>query len=192
MSSEHVEHPDQAAFLRFIAHLHALRASGTIWPSAPFEALIGLMAHCSWEIVPTRTASGRQQFLYTLRSAQDTAYPPDPVLGRRWYFAGSFNRGEPLSAGLSRVGGEDLRQVGRLVYPKLAGVINWFKEKRGPTVGLVFRCEYVGEAIPPDTQWLDWDQPPQPMIECHRILVERLIHAIRDGETAPWYLEDPR
>ena len=184
-------HSDREAFLRYLAHLMELRAAGQPWPAVVFEAMVKVMAHCSWEPIPTRLRVGKLQFLYCLRSADDVAYSPDSVKGRPWYFGGSYNRGEPASQGLCRVEAHDFKGRGRLVSRQFAGCVNWHREPRGPDVGLVFLCCYEGET-PPDAQWFDWDQPPEHMIEGHRILVERVIQAIRDEEKTPWFLDDPR
>lgn len=183
-------HPDEAAFLRYLTHLQALRAAGRPWPRPVYEAMLKLMSHCSWEPVPTRQHRGRLQFLYSLRDADDLAYPPDPVKGQPWYFAGAYNRGEPSADAFARISAEDF-PGGRLRNPQLVGCMNWYREPRGPDVGLVFRCEYEGE-VPPHCRWYDWDQLPDHMIACHRMLAERVIQAIRDGESTPWFVDDPR
>jgi len=152
--------------------------------------LLNVLSHCSWEPVPTRQHQGRLQLLYSQRPSDDLAYPPDPIKGQPWYFAGTNNRGESSVEGFARVGAEDFLG-GRLVSPQFVGCMNWHREQRGPDVGLVFLCQYEGE-VPSHCRWFDWDQRPDHMVEGHRLLAERVIEAIRNGETTPWFVDDPR
>lgn len=184
-------HPDEAACLRCLNHLLQLRAAGTRWPPHVYEVLLKVLAHASWEPIPVRRVNGVLQFLYSRRDPHDLGYPPDPVKGPPACFAGTNNRGESLATGLARVSQEDFRQQGQLTNPRFAGCVNWFRETRGPDVGLAFFCDYVGEP-PPGAEWRDWDDPPVHMVESHRILARRVIQAVRDGEQCPWFLDDPR
>ncbi len=182
-------HPDQEAFLRYLEHLLALRKTGQLWPQAVYEALLNL-PHCSWKAAPTRRYRGKQQLLYAQRPADSKAYPPDPVKGSPWGFAGTNNRGESSVEGYRRVGAEDFLG-GRLINRRFVGCANWHQEPRGPFVAMVFLCEYEGE-VPPHCRWYDWDRMPDRMVEGHGILAERVIRMIRSGETTPWFVDDPR
>ena len=190
MSDTQIVLPDESAFLRFAQHLLEISAEGKRWPPTVFEVILKLLAHTSWEIVPVITHRGKKQFLYIRRSPNDLAYPPDPMFGSPWCFAGSNNRGEPLAAGLARINAEHFR-VGEASRPRLVGGVNWYKEPRGPGVGLVFLCDYRG-AIPPDAQWYDWDCPPDHMIEIHRFIATCLFMALQDHNSTPFFMDDPR
>lgn len=182
-------HPDEAAFLRYLGHLLQLRAAGRRWPHAVSEATLKL-PHTSWEPIPRRWYRGKLQFLYSRRAPDDPDYPPDPVKGPPWCFAGTNNRGEPLATGLERIGQEHFPD-GSLVVEQFAGCINWHRESRGPDIGVVFFCRYVGK-VPPGAEWRDWDDPPEHMTAAHRILAHQIIAKIRARDNRPWFLDDPR
>lgn len=180
-------HPDREAAERYLAYLQTNR---TGWPKAFYEKLMKLMSHNSWEPIPTRVERGKLQFMYSLRSAQDLAYPPHPQFGPPWYFGGAHNRGETANAGLERVSAT-VHKSGVLTNPEFIGCINWSKDPRGPDVGLVFLCPFVGET-PPGAAWHDFEEPPGHMIEGHGILVQNVIRKLRSGDPRPSFWEDPR
>lgn len=180
-------HPDLASTMRY---LEFLRTHRTGWDPPFHEAMLKLMCHVSWEPIPSRKVDGHLQFMYSRRDPNDLAYPPDPTYGAPYYFGGTYNRGEPMWAGLGRVNAKEFK-VGRLTDPRFLGCINWFNEDRGPDVGCIFLCGYEGET-PQDAIWLPFEQLPPHMMESHRILASRVIAHIQAGCPGTLWIEDPR
>lgn len=183
-------HPDQAAFHRYLAHLQTQRAQGVAWPAVDFEAMLKVMSICSWEVVPTRRHQTKVQFLYGPRPPGDLAYPPHPQYGPALHFYGTNNRGEHSDIGLERVNGK-YSPHGKLFNLRFVGAVNWYKDPRGPVVGMVHLGDYLGDN-PLGTEWRDWDDIPSHMIDSHRILVTKVAQTIADGDQRPWLLDDPR
>lgn len=185
-------HPDEAAFLRYLAYLLEVKGGGGRWPPHVFERLLKLMAHASWEFVPWRVTRGNVELLCVQRPASDPAFPPDPVRGSPWCFAGTNNRGEPLEAAMARVNREHYRSpAGRIGEPKFLGCLNWYREERGPDVGLVFLCRFEGQ-LPPGARWFRLEQLPEFMVDGHRMMALHVQNALRDLRFQPLFVDDPR